>query len=102
MLRNYFKVAIRNITRYKFYSAINLLGMTIGLTACLIILLYIVDELSFDKFHRNAERIYQVGLHAKISDQDILVANTCPPMGPALVQEVPEVEAMTRIAPYYG
>jgi putative ABC transport system permease protein len=102
MLRNYFKVAIRNITRYKFYSAINLLGMTIGLTACLIILHYIVDEFSFDKFHRNAERIYQVGLHAKISDQDILVANTCPPMGPALVQEVPEVEAMTRIAPYYG
>ncbi len=102
MLRNYFKVAIRNITRYKFYSAINLLGMTIGLTACLIILLYIVDELSFDKFHRNAARIYQVGLHAKISGQDILVANTCPPMGPALIQEVPEVEAMTRIAPYYG
>ena len=67
MLRNYFKVALRNIMRYKFYSAINILGMTIGLTACLIIILYIADELSYDKFHKNADRIYQVGLHGKRS-----------------------------------
>lgn len=88
--------------RYKFYSAINILGMVIGLTACLVIILYIADELSFDKFHRNADRIYQVGLHGKIGGQDLMVANTCPPMGPALVAEIPEVESSTRIAPYYG
>jgi putative ABC transport system permease protein len=76
--------------------------MTIGLTACLIIILYIADELSYDKFHRNAERIYQVGLHGKIGGQDIKVANTCPPMGPALVVEIPEVESSVRIAPYFG
>lgn len=102
MFRNYFKVAVRNITRYKFYSAINILGMTIGLTACLIIILYIADELSYDKFNRNADRIYQVGLHGKMGGQDIMVANTCPPMGPALVAEVPEVESSMRIAPYFG
>jgi putative ABC transport system permease protein len=102
MFRNYFKVAVRNITRYKFYSAINILGMTIGLTACLVIILYIADELSYDKFNRNAERIYQVGLHAKIGGQDLKVANTCPPMGPALVAEIPEVESSMRIAPYFG
>ena len=102
MFRNYLKVAVRNIARYKFYSAINVLGMTIGLTACLVIILYVADELSYDKFNRNAERIYQVGLHAKLGGQDIRVANTCPPMGPALVAEIPEVESSTRIAPYYG
>ena len=102
MFQNYFKVALRNITRYKFYAAINILGMTIGLTACLVIILYIADELSYDKFHRNAERIYQVGLHGKIGGQDLHVATTCPPMGPALVDEIPEVESSTRIASYFG
>ena len=102
MLRNYFKIALRNITRYKFYSAINILGMSLGLTSCLIIVLYIADELSYDQFHKNADRIYQVGLHAKIGPQDITVSNTPPPMGPALLDELPEVESYTRIGPYYG
>lgn len=102
MFKNYLTVAVRNITRYKFYSAINIFGMTIGLTACLIIILYISDELSYDKFHRNANRIYQVGLHGKIGGQDLMVANTCPPMGPALVAEIPEVESSMRIATYWG
>jgi putative ABC transport system permease protein len=102
MLQNYFKVALRNITRYKFYSAINILGMSVGLTTCLIIILYIADELSYDTFHRNGDRIYQVGLHAKIGAQDITVSNTPPPMGPALMAEMPEVESFMRIGPYYG
>ena len=102
MLRNYFKVAVRNILKYKFYSAINILGMTIGIAACLMIILYITDELSYDKFHTNADRIYQVGLHGKIGDQDLMFANTCPPMGPALPLEIPEVESSMRIAPYWG
>ena len=102
MFRNYFKVAVRNITRYKFYSAINIMGMTIGLTACLVIILYIADELSYDTFNRNGHRIYQVGLHAKIGGQEVRVANTCPPMGEALATEVPDVESSMRIGPYYG
>lgn len=88
--------------KHKFFSAINILGMTIGLTACLLISLYVVDELGFDRFHRNADRIYQVGLHGKIGDQDIKTANTCPPMAKALVSDIPEVESATRIAPYFG
>ncbi|HEY5917061.1 MAG TPA: ABC transporter permease, partial [Chryseolinea sp.] len=101
-LKNYFNVAIRNILKHKFFSAINILGMTIGVTACLLIILYITDELSFDKFHANAERIYQVGLHGKIGDQDIRTANTCPPMAAALVSDIAEVEAATRVTPYFG
>ena len=102
MLRNYFKLAFRNILKYKFFSAINILGMSIGITACLLILLYVVDELSYDRFHDNVDRIYQVGLHAKIGEQDINTANTCPPMAETLVKEVPGVEQATRIARFWG
>ncbi|MEX1240876.1 MAG: ABC transporter permease [Cyclobacteriaceae bacterium] len=102
MLQNYFKLAFRNIRKYKFFSAVNILGMSIGIAACLLILLYVVDELSFDRFHANADRIYQVGLHAKIGEQDISVANTCPPMAETLVKEVPGVVQATRIAGFWG
>ena len=102
MLQNYFKLAFRNILKYKFFSAINVLGMSIGIAACLLILLYVVDELSYDRFHANVDRIYQVGLHAKIGDQDINTANTCPPMAETLVKEVPGVEQATRITRFWG
>lgn len=102
MFRNYINVAIRNILKHKFFSAINILGMTIGVAACLLIILHVTDELSYDRFHANADRIYQVGLHGKIAGQDIRTANTCPPMAAALVAEIPEVEAATRVAPYFG
>jgi putative ABC transport system permease protein len=102
MIRNYINIALRNILKHKFFSAINILGMTIGVTACLLIILFVADELSYDRFHANAERIYQVGLHGKIGDQDIHTSNTCPPMAAALIADIPEVEASTRVAPYFG
>jgi putative ABC transport system permease protein len=102
MYKNYFKVAFRNILKHKFFSAINILGMTIGITACLLIILFVADELSFDRFHAHAERIYQVGLHGKIAGQDIRTANTCPPLYAAMVNEIPEVESATRLAPFFG
>jgi len=102
MLKNYYKVAVRNILKYKLFSAINILGMTIGITSSLMIILYVSHELSYDRFHVDADRIYQVGLHGKIGGQDIRVANTCPPMAEALVADIPEVEAATRIAQMYG
>jgi putative ABC transport system permease protein len=102
MLKNYFKVAVRNILKYKMFSAINILGMTIGITSCLFIVLYVSHELSYDRFHADADRIYQVGLHGKIGGQDIRVASTCPPMAEALVNDIPEVESSMRIAPMFG
>lgn len=102
MLKNYFTVALRNIRKHSFFSAINILGMTIGISACLLIILYVYDELSYDKFHTRAERIYQVGLHGKIAGQDIRTANTCPPLASALAMEVPEVESSIRVSPFYG
>lgn len=102
MFNNYFKVAFRNILKHKFFSLINIFGMTIGITACLLIILYIADELSFDRMHANAERIYQVGLHGKIAGQDIKTATTCPPLAEAMASEIPEVEASLRLSPSFG
>ena len=100
MLKNYFKVAFRNILKHKFFSFINILGMTIGVTACLLIILYVSDELSFDKFHTKADRMYQVGLHGKIAGQEIYTSTTCPPMSAALVADIPEIEESTRLDGY--
>lgn len=102
MIRNYLKLALRNIMKYKFFSAINILGMTIGIAASLLILLYVVHELSYDRFHGKADRIYQVGLHGKIGGQDIMTSTTCPPMADALVTEVSGVEEATRIANFWN
>jgi putative ABC transport system permease protein len=102
MFKNYLNVAIRNILKHRFFSAINIFGMTIGVAACLLIIMYITDELSYDRFHANADRIYQVGLHGKLGGQDIRTANTCPPMAAALAADVPEIESATRVAPYFG
>jgi putative ABC transport system permease protein len=102
MLKNYFNIAIRNMLKHKFFSAINILGMTIGITACLLIVLYVTDELSYDRFHAKADRIYQVGLHGKIGGQDIMTSTTCPPMAEAFVKEIPGIEEATRIANFWG
>jgi putative ABC transport system permease protein len=102
MFKNYFKVALRNILKNKLFSAINIFGMTIGITSCLMIVLYVSHELSYDRFHTDADRIYQVGLNGKIGGQDIRVSNTCPPMAAALVADIPEVESATRIAQMFN
>ena len=71
MLKSYFTIAFRNLAKRKFYAGINILGLSIGLTACLLIVLYIHHELSYDTMHTQADRIYRVGLRGKISDQKI-------------------------------
>jgi putative ABC transport system permease protein len=102
MFKNYLTIALRNISKHKFFSAINILGMTTGITASLLIILWVTDELSYDRFHKDADRIYQVGLHGKLAGQDIRTATTCAPMSAALVSEFPEIAAATRITPYYS
>ncbi len=101
MLTNYFKLAFRNILKHKFFSAINILGMSIGITACLLIMLYVVDELSYDRFHKDGDRIYQMGLHARIADQDVITANTPPPMAERFVDEIPGIHSATRVARFW-
>ncbi len=97
MLKNYLLVAFRNIKKHKLYSFINIFGLTIGLTAGLLIGMYVLDELSYDRFHENVEDIYRISLHGNISGQEIITANSSPPIAQALLDEAPGVEAATRI-----
>jgi putative ABC transport system permease protein len=97
MLKNYFIIALRNIRKHSFYSSINIFGLAVGVAACLFIMLYITDEWSYDKFHKDAEVIYRIGLHGKIAGQEINTASSCPPLAWALQSEVPGVEQTTRL-----
>ncbi|WP_083262469.1 ABC transporter permease [Roseivirga sp. 4D4] len=97
MFRNHFTIAIRNILKRKVFASINILGMTAGLTACFLIALYIIDEFSYDDFHANADRIYQVGLHKKFAEQDVRSISVCPPLADAMLTEIPEVESTLRL-----
>jgi putative ABC transport system permease protein len=97
MLKNYLTVALRNIRKHSFYSTINIFGLATGMAACLFILVYIVDELSYDRFHQDASNIYRIGLHGKISGQELNTASSCPPLASAMVTEIPGVEAATRV-----
>ena len=97
MFKNYFTVALRNIRKHSFFSSINILGLAVGVAVCLFILLYVTDELSYDKFHKDAGKIYRIGLHGKIAGQEINTANSCPPLASAMVTDIPGVEEATRI-----
>lgn len=96
MLQNYFKIAWRNLLKYKFYSTINIFGLGIGFTAFIFILLYIQDELSFDQYHKYASQIIRVDFHAKLGENEVLTANNVVPAGPTFAQELPEVSNFFR------
>src|SRR5574341_193842 len=103
MLKNYLKIALRNLLRHKAYTFINVAGLGVGMACCALMLLYIRDELSYDRFHRRAEHIYRV----ITTDRDQHGADTFPgtpaPMAPALKQEYPEVRQIVRVdSPPYG
>ncbi len=97
MLINYFKIAFRNLTRHKAYSAINIFGLALGLAAFWMIGLFIADELSYDRYNTNANRIYRVVQHARWADNDLHMAPTSAPFASALTAEFPEIQETTRI-----
>ncbi|WKN41102.1 ABC transporter permease [Tunicatimonas pelagia] len=102
MIRNYLKITLRNLANQKLYTFLNVLGLSIGIASCLMILLYVHHELSYDAFHEKAERIYRVGLNGKIADQEVFTTNTTPPLAYTAVEEFPEVENATRIYTHWG
>ena len=97
MLQNMFKIAWRNALRQKQFTVLNLLGLSIGITASLFIALYVLDELSYDNFHEKADRIYRVNQPFIWGDRSQEFGSTGPGVGLALVQELPEVEEMVRL-----
>ncbi|RJP66957.1 MAG: ABC transporter permease [Ignavibacteriales bacterium] len=102
MFKNYLIIALRNIKKNKLYSFINIFGLAIGIACCLLIVLYISDELSFDTFHKNADRIYRVNTDLKFGGTELHIPVTSDLMGPLLKQDYPEVEEYTRIFSFVG
>ncbi|MEF8985038.1 MAG: ABC transporter permease, partial [Bacteroidales bacterium] len=99
MIKNYLKIAFRNLSKYKGYALINIFGLAIGLASAILIMLFVQDELSYDKNHAKADRIYRVGLKGKIKKDDLNTAVTCYPMASTLREEYPMVEQATRLQP---
>jgi len=97
MIRSFFIIAIRSIRRQKLYSVLNIIGLSGGITASLLLLLYINDELSYDHGHSKANQIYRVNTLAEIADTKISIANTMSPLGPALKNDYPEVLNFVRL-----
>src|SRR5215813_11359807 len=96
MFRNYFKTAFRNLRKNKLYSAINIFGLTTGLAACLLIGVYINHELSYDKFHANADRIVRATMEYKMSGTVNTTATTGTKIGPQFKRIFPAIEDYAR------
>ena len=97
MIKNYFTIALRVLFRQKIYPLINLTGLSVGLASALLILLYVKDELSYDRFHENAEQIYRASMQASFSGQSHNLAITPNSIVPFLGRELPEIEKGVRI-----
>jgi len=95
MFKNYLKITLRHIRRHKGYSFINIAGLAIGMTCCILILLYIQYELSYDKFHADAHDVYRVAF--EIPDRLDMNASSFGLLAPALIQDFPEVLSSARI-----
>ncbi len=91
MLKNYLKIAFRNLLKHKAHSAINVIGLAIGMACCMLILFYVQDELSYDRYHKNAEHIYRVVEIVKSDNVGEESASNPFPLGPTLVQDFPEM-----------
>lgn len=102
MIRNYLKMAMRNLRRHSLTSFINLSGLTIGLTCCLLILVYILHETSYDRYNRNADRIYRVTRYFNGPDGNpsMRLGTAAPPVGPLLKNDFPDIQEETQVYPF--
>ncbi len=96
MFKNYLKVAVRNLIRYKGHSVINITGLAIGIASCLLLFLWVQDELSYDRYHVNANRIYRVISQAERNNKISRSAKSPAPLAPALLNEFPWIQKAVR------
>ncbi|GAB3510344.1 ABC transporter permease [Spirosoma knui] len=98
MLRNYLLIALRNLRKHKAFSIINIVGVAVGLACFLLIALYVRDELSYDRYNANADRVYRVTRTFLSSDgaPSLRLAQAAPPFGPLIKQDFPEAEQVVR------
>lgn len=100
MFKNYFKTAWRNLIRHRFTFFINLFGITVGITCCLLVLSYIINELSYDQF-KNSDNIYRVtrSFYTESGRQTLHLGAVAPPIGPLLQNDFPDIKEITRLLP---
>ncbi len=99
MFKNYLVFSSRLIKRDKFHYFLNFLGLSTGIACCIIIMLFLRNELTYDQHHKNADRIYRISSNYVTSDKPLLYAVTSPALGPRLKEEYPEIEDFARIFP---
>ena len=97
MLKNYFKIALRNLVRNKVYSFINIAGLSIGLCCAILILLYVKDEVSFDQFHKNVSSVYRIAKTTKFDGKEYKDGNTGYLQGPRFSKNIPGIRSFVRI-----
>jgi len=97
MVKNFFLIALRNLKKDFWYSLLNILGLTIGITFSLFLIFYIKDELNYDRQNKNADRIYRVNTYVHEKDKNTDIAITQLPLGPQMKKDYPEVEEMVRL-----
>lgn len=97
MLKNYLKTALRNFRSNKFYTSLNIIGLAIGLATCFLILLYVKDELSYDRYNTHADRIYRINNEIRFGGNDLDIAQTPALLGAEAVKALPQVEQYTRL-----
>jgi putative ABC transport system permease protein len=96
----FFKVAIRNLTRNKTFTTINILGLALGTLCCLYIIMYVNDQSGYDRQHKSAGHLYRINTHLAIQGETPINNGSCsPPIAPTLKKDFPEVEQFTRIVP---
>jgi putative ABC transport system permease protein len=97
MYKSYFKIGWRNLLKHKGHFAINITGLGLGVATCLLIAMFVVDELSYDRYNTKADRIVRIVLKGFVNGEEIKEAVTPAPVAPTLADEFPEVEAATRL-----
>ena len=97
MFRNFLKVALRNLWKNKAFSAINIVGLSVGLAVCLLIVLYVKDELSYDKYNANSENIYRIDADLSFNGTQFTSAVSPAPLAPTLKKDDPQVIQYTRL-----
>jgi putative ABC transport system permease protein len=99
MIKNYLRVAFRNLWRHKGFALLNVLGLTIGMSACFLVLLYVKFELSYDNFHSKGDRIYRIVTDINNPSETLHFSNAAPAMPVAAKRDFPEIEKQVRFGP---
>ena len=102
MFRNYFITSVRSLVKSKGFSAINIVGLSVGLATFSLISFYVYHEMSFDRYHKNGDRIVRIVENLRTENELLLQSTSSPPMGPHMLKDFPEVEKYVRIQNWNG